>query len=197
VSFSSERTRPSGASARKRSEASFARLQARVTDRANQKLGLVKIALAETSTDVEQARVLFREYAAESKLDLCFQNFDQELAALPGDYASPKGRLLLAWTADQTAGSVALREFSPGVCEMKRLYVRPAFRGSGLGRELAKAIIGEAMRIGYVTMRLDTLARMKAAVLLYESLGFRHIDAYRPNPEADVVYMELKLAPQR
>jgi len=171
-------------------------LQARVTDRANQKLGLVKIAPAETNADVEQARALFREYAAESKLDLCFQNFDQELARLPGDYASPKGRLLLAWAADQTAGCVALREFSAGVCEMKRLYVRPGFRGSGLGRELTGAIIEEARRIGYDTMRLDTLARMKAAVLLYESLGFRRIDAYRLNPEADVVYMELTLAPQ-
>ena len=171
-------------------------MPAPVADKANQKLDFVHIKPAETSADVEQARVLFREYAAESKLDLCFQNFDQELAGLPGDYAPPKGRLLLAWGADQTAGCVALRVFSPGVCEMKRLYVRPAFRGNGLGRQLAEAIIGEAMRIGYVTMRLDTLARMKAAVLLYESLGFRRIDAYRPNPETDVVYMELKLAPQ-
>lgn len=156
----------------------------------------MNITPAETSTDVEQARELFREYAAESKLDLCFQNFDQELARLPGDYASPKGRLLLARGADQTAGCVALREFSPGVCEMKRLYVRLAFRGNCLGRKLAEAVIAEGKRIGYTTMRLDTLERMKTAVLLYEALGFRRIDAYRPNPEADVVYLELDLATQ-
>ncbi len=156
----------------------------------------MKIAPVETAFEVEQVRALFVEYAAESKLDLCFQNFEQELARLPGEYAPSKGRLLLAWNGDATAGCVALREFSPGVCEMKRLYVRPAFRKSGLGRKLAEAVIEAARSIGYLTMRLDTLARMQAAVALYESLGFRRIDAYRHNPEADVVYMELDLRPR-
>jgi len=155
----------------------------------------VKITRVETGFEVEQVRALFVEYAAESKLDLCFQNFEQELARLPGEYAPPKGRLLLAWDGDQTAGCVALREFSPGVCEMKRLYVRPAFRKGGLGRKLAAGIIEAARSLGYVTMRLDTLARMTAAVALYESIGFFRIEAYRPNPEADVVYMELNLRP--
>jgi len=154
---------------------------------------VVKIASAKTATDIDQIRALFAEYAAESKLDLCFQNFDRELARLPGDYAPPKGCLLLAWSEDEPAGCVVLREFSPGICEMKRLFVRPAFRKGGLGRKLAQDIIEEARRIGYAGMRLDTLARMQAAVALYESLGFRRIEAYRPNPEADVIYMELDL----
>ena len=166
----------------------------RPTDRANRSLDFVRIASAETSADVEQARTLFKEYATESKLDLCFQNFEEELARLPGDYAPPKGCLRLAWAADQAAGCVAVREFSPGVCEMKRLYVRPDFRKSGLGRKLAEDIIEEARRMGYATMRLDTLARMKAAVALYESLGFQRIEAYRPNPEGDAIYMEFNLA---
>jgi putative acetyltransferase len=161
---------------------------------ANRSLDLVKITTTQSNTDVEQARTLFKEYAAESKLDLCFQNFAEELARLPGDYAPPKGQLLLAWAEGQTTGCVALREFSAGICEMKRLYVRPAFRKGGLGRKLAEDIVDEARRIGYAAMRLDTLARMKAAVALYESLGFQRIEAYRPNPEGDVIYMQLDLA---
>jgi ribosomal protein S18 acetylase RimI-like enzyme len=143
---------------------------------------------------VAQARDLFCEYAAESQLDLCFQNFEAELAGLPGAYAPPDGRLLLALYEEQLAGCVALRRLDEGVCEMKRLFVRPAFRGLGLGRELARRVIEEARAAGYATMRLDTLARMQAAVALYESLGFRRIAAYRPNPLEDVVYMELRLA---
>jgi ribosomal protein S18 acetylase RimI-like enzyme len=142
---------------------------------------------------VAQARELFCEYAAESQLDLCFQNFEVELAGLPGTYAPPEGRLLLALYEGQLAGCVALRKFEDGVCEMKRLFVRPAFRGQGIGRLLACRVIEEARAAGYSTMRLDTLARMRAAIALYESLGFHRIEAYRPNPLEDAVYMELPL----
>lgn len=142
---------------------------------------------------VVQARELFCEYAAESQLDLCFQNFEAELAGLPGAYAAPEGRLLLALYEGQLAGCVALRKFEDGVCEMKRLFVRPAFRGLGLGWALAWRVIEEASAAGYSTMRLDTLGRMRAAITLYESLGFRHIQAYRPNPLEDAVYLELTL----
>ena len=142
---------------------------------------------------VAQARELFCEYAAESQLDLCFQNFEAELAALPGSYSPPRGRLLLSMREEQLAGCVALREFEEGVCEMKRLYVRPAFRGLHIGKMLARRVIEEAVAIGYARMRLDTLARMRAAVALYESLGFRRIEAYRPNPLEDVIFFELVL----
>jgi ribosomal protein S18 acetylase RimI-like enzyme len=148
------------------------------------------------ASDVEavaQARELFREYAAESQVDLCFQNFAAELAGLPGAYKPPEGRLLLSMHKEQLAGCVALREFGDGICEMKRLYVRPAFRGLGVGRMLARRVIDDAVAIGYARMRLDTLTRMQAAVALYESLGFRRIDPYRPNPLEDVIYFELAL----
>ncbi len=139
------------------------------------------------------ARALFLEYAAESKLDLCFQGFEEELATLPGKYALPSGRLLLASEADITAGCGALRELSEGISEMKRLFVRPAFRKLGVGRLLAERLIEEARRIGYGTMRLDTLASMRAARALYESLGFVRIPAYYANPLVEVVYLELAL----
>ena len=146
-----------------------------------------------TPADIAQARTLFLEYAAESKLDLCFQSFEEELATLPGKYAPPGGRLLLANEADITAGCGALRELTEGACEMKRLFVRPAFRKQGVGRLLAGRLIEEARRIGHGTMRLDTLATMRAARALYESLGFRRIPAYYANPLAEVVYLELAL----
>jgi putative acetyltransferase len=155
-------------------------------------MGMTIVSFA-TPADVAEARALFLEYAAESKLDLCFQGFDEELAALPGKYAPPGGRLLLARDGDGTAGCGALRELSVGVCEMKRLFVRPAFRKQGVGRLLAEQLIEEARRIGYMTMRLDTLASMHAARALYESLGFRRIPAYYANPLAEVVYLELVL----
>jgi putative acetyltransferase len=153
----------------------------------------VTILSASTLADIAQARALFLEYAAESKLDLCFQGFEEELATLPGNYAPPGGCLFLAREGDVTAGCGALRELSEGVSEMKRLFVRPAFRKQGVGRLLAERLIEEARRIGYGSMRLDTLASMHAARALYESLGFQRIPAYYVNPLAEVVYLELVL----
>jgi len=138
-------------------------------------------------------RALFVEYATATGLDFCFQNFDQELADLPGKYAPPSGRLILAMNDEQPVGCVALRKLEENICEMKRLYVRPAFRRQSIGHQLAEAIIAAAREIGYGRMRLDTLASMKAAIALYESRGFRRIAAYYHNPIPDVVYLELSL----
>jgi putative acetyltransferase len=137
---------------------------------------------------------LFLEYARSLGVNLCFQNFEQELAGLPDHYAPPDGRLLLAEYGGQLAGCVALHQWETGICEMKRLYLRPAFRGKGLGRVIAETIIGEARNIGYQHMRLDTIEPiMKDAVEMYRKLGFREIAPYRPNPIAGAMYMELQL----
>lgn len=149
---------------------------------------------AETQHDMEQARALFLEYAQSLGFSLCFQNFDKELAMLPGDYAPPEGRLLLAECEGQLAGCVALHKLEPAVCEMKRLYLRPQFRGKGLGRVLVDRIISEARQIGYWRMRLDTVEPvMKDAVAMYRRLGFREIEPYCANPIAGALYMELQL----
>lgn len=153
----------------------------------------MQLVAGHTSECLPVVRELFVEYAAGTGLDFCFQKFDQELATLPGRYAPPTGRLLIATDAGIAAGCVALRQLEVNICEMKRLYVRPGFRAQGLGRRLAAAVITSAREAGYKRMRLDTLASMKTAVTLYESLGFQRIAAYYDNPVADVVYLELVL----
>lgn len=154
---------------------------------------MLKILKAETERELKQIRELFTEYADSLGFDLCFQNFDEELANLPGDYAPPKGCLLLAEYKGQTAGCIGLRKLSDDICEMKRLYVRPQFRGLKIGRKLAEAVIAEARRIGYSRIRGDTIPSMQVAQALYASLGFKEIDHYRYNPIEGAVFIELSL----
>ena len=149
---------------------------------------------ATTDEDIEAARTLFNEYAAGLGISLCFQNFDHELKNLPGDYALPDGRLLLASDHDQIAGCIAMRKLAPNICEMKRLFVRPAYRGTGLGRVLVNTIIDEARKLGYTHMRLDTIpGKMDKAIALYQSIGFVEIEPYCKNPVEGAKFMELKL----
>jgi len=143
---------------------------------------------------VEQARSLFLEYGSSLGFSLCFQSFDEELKTLPGAYGPPSGRLLLARYAGHTAGCVALRKLEAGICEMKRLYVRPADRGRGLGRMLVERVIAEARGIGYERMRLDTIASaMKDAIALYRQIGFEEIAPYSAIPVEHALWMELRL----
>ncbi len=154
---------------------------------------IITIIPATTPEQVQIVRSLFEEYARGLNISLCFQNFSQELAELPGGYAPPAGRLLLACVSDQVAGCVGVRSIEPCICEMKRLYVPPHFRGEGIGKRLASAAVREARQAGYKIMRLDTLDSMKPAVNLYRKLGFRPIDPYYHNPLTGVAFLELKL----
>ncbi len=149
---------------------------------------------ATSNADLDAARRLFREYVSELDFDLDFQNFEREMDALPGPYAPPTGAILLAERTDEPVGVVAVQPLDEdGVCEMKRLYVEPEHRGSGIGRALAEAILDVACELDYDTMRLDTVASMTSARSLYRSLGFEERSAYYHNPLDDVVYMERPL----
>lgn len=155
---------------------------------------MLAVIQATSDKQIEQARMLFREYEAWLGMDLCFQGFEKELKNLPGKYATPEGRLLLAYSDDDLAGCIALRKLEEGVCEMKRLYVRDGFRGQKIGVRLIEKLIEEAHQIGYKKMRLDTFPpKMGQAVKLYESRGFSPIPPYYNNPHDGVLFMELAL----
>ncbi|HXQ72415.1 MAG TPA: GNAT family N-acetyltransferase [Pyrinomonadaceae bacterium] len=155
---------------------------------------MLRLTQAATPSDIEQARELFKEYEASLGISLCFQNFAEELANLPGDYAPPRGRLLLAREIEQVMGCVALRPVGPTTCEMKRLFVRPEYRDRRLGRILVEAIVEEARKIGYTHMRLDTMSdRMGRAIELYKSVGFVDIEPYYHSPVDTTKFMELDL----
>jgi putative acetyltransferase len=170
-----------------------------VAERAAQAMGSPEVTLQSPATpaQLDDARTIFREYAASLDIDLCFQNFEAELAALPGDYAAPSGHLVLAYVDGALAGCGALRGLPEvdyaNACEMKRLFVRPAFRKFGLGRTLAQALIDEAQRVGYSAMLLDTLDDMEAARELYASLGFEEIPPYYFNPIPGAHYLKVDL----
>jgi ribosomal protein S18 acetylase RimI-like enzyme len=163
---------------------------------------MLRIEPASSTKQIALARELFREYSKALNVDLCFQDFQRELQELPGKYAPPAGRLLLAYDKDDAsnahlAACGALRPLSTEICEMKRLYVRPEFRGHGIGRALTLALIRVAQEIGYRAMRLDTLPEMREAQKLYQQLGFREIAPYCANPVEGVRYLELDLLESR
>lgn len=149
---------------------------------------------ARGAADMALARSLFREYARWLDVDLCFQDFEAELAGLPGKYAPPAGGMWLARVAGEPAGIVCLRPLAPGICELKRLWLRPGYRGGGLGRRLTETAIQAARAQGYRAMRLDTIrSHMAVAGALYARLGFREIAAYYDNPHPEAAYLELDL----
>lgn len=154
---------------------------------------MITVVHATTPQQIEQVRILFHEYRQYLGVDLCFQSFAQECDTLPGEYVSPKGSLRLAMSGSHVVGCAALRPLEEEACEMKRLFVRPAHRKKGYGAVLAETIIDDAKKIGYRSMRLDTLRGLVAAIHLYTYLGFKEISSYYPNPLPGVVYMELVL----
>ena len=152
-----------------------------------------KIVTATGVERFEQARLLFKEYAESLKIDLCFQNFDEELINLETIYSPPDGSLLLAFYDRKIAGCVAVRKLEADVCEMKRVFVKPEFQNFGIGKNLIAAVIERAREFDYERMRLDTLPVMQRAQKLYSSFGFEKIAAYRYNPDPNTVFMELDL----
>jgi putative acetyltransferase len=156
---------------------------------------MIELIHVESGPDIDQIRLLFQEYARSLDFSLCFQSFDRELRELPGPYGLPDGRLILCRFDHGPAGCIALKKLDPGICEMKRLYVRPEFRGHQLGLKLATHLIDEARQAGYVRMRLDTIPdAMPQAVNLYRLLGFKDIPPYYNNPLPRALYLELKLS---
>jgi ribosomal protein S18 acetylase RimI-like enzyme len=148
---------------------------------------------AGTVEQIINTRELFIEYAKSLNFELCFQDFDKEIAELPGAYSPPEGRLFLAEFEGEIAGCIALRKLEKEICEMKRLYVKPRFRGHNIGKNLVEKLISEAKKIGYKKMRLDTVPAMQTAQKLYKSIGFKEIEPYRLNHVPGAVYMELEL----
>lgn len=155
----------------------------------------ITIETPKTDADLAAVKALFLEYAQSLGFSLCFQGFDEEMATFPAKYSPPKGGLLLAKVDGVPAGAVGVWQQAPGICEMKRLYLKPEFRGLDLGRRLAEGIVEEGRRLGYRAIRLDTLKTMVAAQALYRTMGFAEVPAYYHNPMADAVYMELPLSP--
>lgn len=154
----------------------------------------IELIYVEAGIHIDEIRDLFLEYARSLDFDLCFQSFDKELLELPGPYAPPRGRLILCRVDGSPAGCIAVKPIGDEVCEMKRLFVRPHFRGKGIGFKLASQLIEDARRIGYSAMRLDTIAgKMAPAIALYRSLGFKEIPPYYDNPIPNAAYFELKL----
>ena len=156
----------------------------------------MNIRIASAQGDIEEVRKLFREYAESLGVQLDFQDFEREVSQLPGEYAAPDGVLLVAEEKGEYLGCVALRRIGApdsSTCEMKRLYVRPEVRGRSLGRRLSRDVISRATEMGYAKMVLDTLGRLKAAMKLYESLGFKRTSPYYDNPLPGVVYWTLDL----
>jgi GNAT superfamily N-acetyltransferase len=158
--------------------------------------GMIELVWADNPEKIEKVREMILRYARSLDFDLSFQGFDEELAGLPGDYAPPSGRLLLAAEGNEAAGCVALRKIGESLCEMKRLFVNPEHRGKEVGRLLGEAIIREARELGYKRMRLDTVPAMKPAIGLYRSLGFEEIPPYCYNPVPGAKYFELRLEPE-
>lgn len=157
-------------------------------------MNAVELRQVESESEIASTRELFREYEKWLGLDLCFQGFEDELKNLPGKYATPAGRLYLAYADGDLAGCIALRSLGENICEMKRLFVRDEFRGRHIGQSLIERLIADAKKIGYGRMRLDTFPpKMGKAVQLYEAYGFREIDRYYDNPNEGVLFMELAL----
>ena len=154
---------------------------------------MIELIHIESEQHLADVRELFLEYAKSLGFSLCFQDFDKELAGLPGEYAPPDGRLYIAFDDEDAIGCIALRKLDDGICEMKRLYVKPSGRGKGLGKLLVQTVIDEAKKIGYTKMRLETVPKMKEAITLYRSIGFYEIESYRENPIEGALYMEMEL----
>ncbi len=154
----------------------------------------MRIQDADTPEFVELVRALFREYESTLNVNLCFQGFENELTNLPGEYARPSGRLLIAFEGDEAAGCGAFRKLENDICEMKRLFVKPTHQGKAIGSALARALIQDAQAAGYARMRLDTMPTMQKAIALYRSLGFQEITAYRFNPVPGSLFFELLLS---